>query len=272
MSADITVLSTKSELSRRFKERLSADLTYYFGSILSLLVVWEFIGRAFRPLVLPPFTEVLIRLGFEIGERELLHHAQSSLINLGVGFAIAASAGVIIGFAMGLYPPVEIALNPYVYGLMTAPTIVFLPIYFSLFGLSRWSIIALIVQYTVFIVIVNVTTGVKQVRRELMEMAMVFGASSVQRTLRVVLPSALPFTLAGMRIGLSRAIKGMINGELLIAYIGLGGAIIRYGRVFDAEGVLALVVFITSISLIFLKAVAYWDARATRWLPAQVRS
>ncbi|MQA76743.1 MAG: ABC transporter permease subunit, partial [Solirubrobacterales bacterium] len=115
----------------------------------------------------------------------------------------------------------ERALDPYVYMFLTAPTVVFVPIYFSLFGLSRWAIVALIVQYAVFIVIVNTITAVQTVDAELVEMARVYGAKSEQVIVRkVLLRAALPLIAAGLRLGLGRAVKGMINGEILIAVVG----------------------------------------------------
>jgi NitT/TauT family transport system permease protein len=266
--AGVAVIRSTREVSRLLT---STDAWTYAMGILSLVGIWEFVGRVFAPAFLPPFTEVFARMVEELVDGALAGFLWSSLTNLTIGFALGASIGVTLGLAMGLARPVEIALESYVYGLMTAPSIVFVPIYFSIFGLARWSVVALIVQYTVFVIAVNTLTAVKQVNIELLEMAMVFGASRRQTILRVVLPASLPLTLTGLRIGIARALKGMVNGELLIALVGIGGQLVRFGNRFDAEGVLAVVLLIVILSLILLRTFWYIDRRLTRWVPSSQR-
>jgi NitT/TauT family transport system permease protein len=239
---------------------------WYLGSVALLLGTWELVGRIFNASFLPPFTQVLGRLFEELSAGELLPDLVSSLTNFAIGFAISAVAGILIGVAMGVWESWQIALDPYVYAMLTAPSIVFAPVFFAIFGLSRWSIVALIVQYAIFIVIINTNTAVRQVREDVVDMARVFGANGLQRTFLVVVRAALPLTMAGVRLALGRSIKGMINGELLIALIGIGGAIDHFGNRFDAEGVLALTFLVVVCSLVLLRVFSLVDRRLNGWL------
>jgi ABC-type nitrate/sulfonate/bicarbonate transport system permease component len=263
------VTSMTADARRPTATRLVArfgDTLWYLASVCLLLAVWELIGIVLRPSFLPPLTDVVVRLVDEFSSGELTGFLVSSLANFSIGFSIAALGGLAIGVLMGTWKPWEVALSPYVYAMMTAPSIVFAPVFFAMFGLSRWSIVALIVQYAIFIVIINTMTAVKQVRSDLKDMARSFGAARWQVTWHVVVRAALPLSMTGVRLGLGRSVKGMINGELLIALIGLGGLIDRFGNRFDAEGVLALVLLIVICSLVLLRVFGILDRRLNGWV------
>lgn len=231
------------------------------------VVIWEILARSLDLVYLPPFSNVLGRLVEITADGRILGDLGRSLQNLALGFGIASVTGILVGTLMGRFTIIERMLDPYVYAFMTAPTIVFAPVYFSIFGLERWSIVALITQYAVFIVIVNTVTAVKSVDRELLEMAAVFGSNERQRIRKIVLPGALPLIMAGLRLAMGRAVKGMINGELLIAVVGLGATSQSFARAFDAEGVFAVLMVVVIVALVAVKLVEIIDRRVNRWLP-----
>lgn len=242
------------------------------GSLGLGVLIWEIVGRSMDLLFLPPATEVFQRMGSLIASGEVLDELSGSLQNLLLGYAIAAVAGVVIGVAMARIWWLERALDPYVYAFLTAPTVVFVPIYFSLFGLSRWAIVALIVQYAVFIIVVNTITAVQTVDVELVEMARVFGArNEFSIVTKVLVRAALPLISAGLRLGLGRAIKGMINGEILIAVVGLGGMSSAFGRAYDSEGVLAVLLVVIIVALALDWVAQALDNRVNSWLPKTYR-
>ncbi len=241
-------------------------------SLLAGVIVWELLGRILNLMYLPPASQVCVRLWRLIVTGEVLGDLGGSLSNLVLGYAIAAVAGVVIGVAMARVRWLEQALDPYVYAFLTAPTVVFVPIYFAIFGLSPWAIVALIVQYSVFIIIVNTVTAVQSVDVELVEMARVFGArTELVITRKVLLRAALPLISSGLRLGLGRAIKGMINGEILIAVVGLGGLSSSFGRAYDPEGVLAVLLLVIIVALVLDRAALLLDNRVNAWLPSSYR-
>jgi NitT/TauT family transport system permease protein len=88
---------------------------------------------------------------------------------------------------------------------------------------------------------------------------------------RIIFPAALPMVLAGLRLGLTRAVKGVINGEMFIVAVGLGAVAINAGRRFDSAGVLAVMLIIIVLALVLVKIVQLIDARLTSWLPSTAR-
>jgi NitT/TauT family transport system permease protein len=174
---------------------------------------------------------------------------------------------------MGAYPKIGSALDVYVYALLTAPSLVFAPIFFAAFGATktRETTIAVIVMYTVFIIIVNTATAIRSVHPSLIEMGRSFGANDRKMFFRIILPAALPLMFAGLRLGSGRAVKGMINGEMFIAVVGLGAVVMNQGKRFDAAGVLAVLLVIVMVSLVAVKIVQIIDKRMTSWVPSTSR-
>lgn len=246
--------------------------TFVGVGLLSGVLLWELLGRVLDLIYLPPFSSVFVRLVEMLTSSDVLTLLASSLRNLFIGFTAAVVIGVLVGILMARNRSVEIALDPYVYALLTAPSVVFVPVYFAIFALSPWAIIALIFQYAVFIIIVNTVSAVKTVDKEFLEMAQVFGATK-ERTLvrKVILRGASPHIFAGIRLGLGRAIKGMINGEILIAVVGIGGLSNKFGRAFDSEGMLALLLLVILVAFALDLITNLLDSKINSWLPSANR-
>ena len=246
-------------------------------TLVSLVVggaAWEVAGRLGDATYFPPFSNVVSRLATMIANGQILPPLQNSLTNLAIGFTVSVLVGVSLGALMGIYAKVDMALEMYVYALLTAPMLVFAPIFFMMFGLSRIPIVLVIVSYSVFIIIVNTRTAVRGVSRSLIEMSRSYCATDRQLFMTVILPASLPVTMAGIRLAMGRAVKGMLNGEMLIAVVGLGLLVVNAGYALDATTVLAVLLVIIIVAMILIKIVQLVDLRLTSWLPpnARVRS
>ena len=240
-------------------------------ALASGILLWEVGARIWDQPFFPPFSAVIARLGELTSEGKILASLVGSLTNLVLGYSIAAVIGVVVGMLMGAYRKVEMALDIYIYAMLTAPSLVFAPIFFAIFGLSRLSILGVIIVYSVFIIIINTTAAIRGVSPALIEMGRSFCATERQLFIRVILPAALPLIFAGLRLGMGRAVKGTINGEMFITAVGLGAVVISAGRRFDAAAVLAVLLVIIFVALIAVKLVQIVDARMTSWLPSTAR-
>ncbi|AZM56453.1 ABC transporter permease [Streptomyces sp. WAC 01529] len=229
--------------------------------------LWELAGRTADTSSLPPLSQVLGRLAEMTREGTLVGSVGDSLVNLALGLAISLVAGLAVGTAMGRGRRTEAALGVYVHALLTAPSLVFAPVFFSLLGAGRASIVAVVVMYAVFVVIVNTASAVRTVPPHLVEMARSYGASERQVLVRVVLPAAAPLIMAGVRLGVGRAVTGMVNGEMFIAVVGLGRLVTEAGGRFDSAGVLAVLLIVIAVALGALALVQAVDRVVTRWTP-----
>ena len=240
-------------------------------ALAALAVFWELVGRAANVPFFPPLTVVLVRLGEMVSEGLIIANLATSLTNLVLGFAVSLVIALVVGLLMGAFARVEAALDIYVNALLTAPSLVFAPIFFSIWGLGRESIIAVVVMYSCFIMIINTAAGVRAVPRPMVEMGTSFSATRWQLFRFIVLPAATPLIMAGVRLGVGRAVKGMINGEMFIAVVGLGGVVMTAGRNFDATTVLAVMVIIILVAFGLVWLVERLDRRMTSWLPETAR-
>lgn len=241
--------------------RLATNL----ASILTLAIAWEILGRTLQTILIPPVTQIggaWLRLLTEGG---LLQNLVISLGTLVVGFLLAVVLGVTTGVLMGRFQEVEHLLDLYVNALMAAPTISFIPVLILWFGLGVQSRIAVVFLFSFFVIAINTLTGIKYVDPGLREMGRSFGARERDLFLKVELPAALPMIMAGIRLGIGRAVKGMVTGEMLLALTGTGAMIMQYGSAFATDALFAIILTILGVALIAMKLVQVIDRRLTGW-------
>lgn len=258
----------------RVRSALEKRLVNFFfarGGVLIGVLGWELLARSADLAFFPPLSDVVLRLIELTLSGQIVGNLSTSLANFFLGFALCVVIGVPVGLLMGVYPRIRGALDIYVNALLTAPTLILAPIFFTLFGLSRWAIVSIIISYGLFIIIISAEGAVAAADAALIEMAKSYGASESQVLREVVTPAALPLVFAGLRIGAGRCVKGMINGEMFIAVVGLGAIIINAGRSFDSTTVLAILLLVILVALFISGAVRMVDRRVTAWVPETAR-
>jgi NitT/TauT family transport system permease protein len=251
------------ERAGRFVPSLSA--------LLAAGLAWEVIGQLAGFQFFPPLSAVIARMFEMIAAGQIVEPLLGSRTNFVIGFGLAVSVGVTLGLLMGAYRKVAAAFEIYVYAGLTAPSLVFAPILFSLFGLGREPIVGVIILYSIFIITLNTAAAVRTVPHPLLEMARSFSANDRQLFFRIIIPAATPLIMAGLRLGAGRAVKGMINGEMFIAAVGLGAVVMRAGSRFDSESVLAVLLVIILVAFAVVLVVQAIDRRLTGWLPSTQR-
>jgi len=234
-------------------------------ALLAGAALWEILGWSLGLQWLPPLSKVMEALAQFVRSGVILANVGSSLQGLIVGFGLSLILGLFLGSLMGRYRYVEKALDIYVHALFVCPSIVLAPIFFAIFGLSDAARIAIILSYSMFVIVINTATAIRTVDPSLVEMARSFGCREAQIFIRILLPASLPLVFAGIRLGVGRAVKGMINGEMLIAFVGLGALAQRYGAQFDAAKVFAIAMVVLIIGLVSNALVQMLDKRLTRW-------
>ena len=220
-------------------------------SLLSLAALWEIAGRVDEfhadPAALSQIGAAWWKLWMS---GKLPANLSMSLTTLALGFSLAVLFGIVVGLLMGRFRAVEHFLDLYVNALMSAPTTAFVPVLILWFGLGVESRIAVVFLFAVFVIIINTMTGVKQVDSVLVEMARSFGASEREVFFKIILPAALPAIMAGLRLGIGRAVKGMVTAEMLLTLTGIGAMIMQYGSSFATDSLFAVILTILIIALI----------------------
>jgi len=234
-------------------------------ALLPVAIVWEIVGRLHLSSFIPSLTQVFGAWWTLVTKAHLLQQTVESCLALLAGYIIALLVGVCIGILTGRYSVLDAMLSPYLDTMMSAPMAAFVPMLVLVFGLGKGSIVASVALYAVFVIAVNVRAGVRSIDHALLEMAHSLGASEALVVRRILLPGALPLAMTGIRLGFSRAVKGLVIGEALISLVGLGGMLATYGGGFDADFVYALIITLVVIALLGVGLIRLVERRLITW-------
>lgn len=223
---------------------------------------WEIAGRMELSSALPTFSDVVAAMAVEWTSTAFWGATLTTLSAIAVGLPIAIVSGILVGILMGMFQPVEWLLAPYVSIFLSVPLTALVPVLLLLFGLTKTAVVVAIFLYTFFVVALNTHAGVANVDSQLLEMARSFSASRTLVVRRVVLPSAIGLTLAGVRIAVGRAVKGAVVTEQIIGLLGLGGRVQRLGGAFAVEKLYAVVLFIGLLGLLSMELVRLVERRS----------
>lgn len=237
-----------------------------WGSLIFLGIVWEILGRTLQLQWLPPLSDVIAELFRLLFANELTPHLLSSFSMFGIGFVLAVIVGLTVGTLMGVFSSIFAALDVYVNALFVTPSLIFAPILFAVFGLSDITRFSVVFLYGVFVIIINTAAGIRNVDPPLLEMAASYGASRWETVRRTVLPAAFPMILAGLRLSIGRSVKGMINGEMFIALVGIGGLVSSFSKDYNFSAVWAISLFIMILAILLNQVVGVIEKRFTSWV------
>ena len=190
-----------------------------------------------------------------------------------LGFVYGVAAGVIVGVLLGQSRLLSDVLSPYIKVLNAIPRIVLGALFTVALGIGTTSKVTLAAVLVFFGVFFNAYQGVRDVDRNLLANARVLGASRLQITRHVVLPSAMTWIIASLHIAFGFAIIGAIVGELLGAQHGLGLVITSSMNTFKPDGVFAGMFIIAAIALVAEALIGALEKRVLAWRPtAQTES
>jgi len=245
-----SLLSDKGKgrfLYSEYRQRIRGVL-----SVVGGFTLWEILARTVltNRLVIVPFSTVLDTMWSLARTGELWKNIYVSLVEFVLGFALAAVVGIFLGFLTGTSTRVREYLEPLVSALYATPLVALIPFYILVFGIQLASKVALVFTIAVLPIMINTQAGILSVERNFLEVASSFRASRLQIFFKVQIPAAIPFIISGVRLGVGRALTGVVVGELFFATAGLGFMISIASQTFDTARVL-LGVFIFSLAGVF---------------------
>lgn len=214
---------------------------------LGILLLWELVVRAFAPAYVAKPTTVIMAIPRVIIDPAFLTATGQTLGAVAEGLAIALVAGTAIGLLMGRSVMFERAIRHYVNGFYAMPMIIVLPLFSLWFGYSGAARIATVVFAAIFSIIINAADGARSVPRDYLEVARAFRSDRLSMLFEIVLPSSVPYLLAGIRLAAGRALIGAVVAEFFLSVGGLGYFILYNSRTYHHDdafvGVLLLAAF-----------------------------
>ena len=231
------------------------------ASLIVWALAWEIVGRLEVMFLIPPITSIF-SAGIELVQTGSWQNA--SLITLRsfiLGMALAIGIGVPLGVLMGRFRVVDNIFGLWVNMFVSAPLSALVPILMILFGLGETTVFVTVFLFAVWIIVLDARAGVMQVPNSLIEMGRSYGASRFTIFTKIILLSALPEILAGIRIGTIRGVKGVVIGQILVSVIGYGELFELYSRSFDMERFWALTMILFAAAMLLSAAVEHFEKR-----------
>jgi NitT/TauT family transport system permease protein len=248
----------------RLPER-TLKLTIRLGSLIAFALGWEWAARRIDSLLLPGFFETAKALLELVASRVLWNALWVSNQAMVLGFLLGVVLGVPLGLLMGRWRPAERAVDPYLSILLATPMSALIPIIIMATGLGIASRVLIVFSFAFVVIAVNTRAGLRMLDPGWMEMAHSFGATEAQMWRRVLLPGALPAILTGLRLGLARAISGMLMVELVLLALGVGRLILDFQATFEAAQLYATVLVIIAEAVLLMQGCKWLERRAAPW-------
>ena len=152
--------------------------------------------------------------------------------------------------------------RPVVAGL---PRVELIPLLMLWVGLELWGKVTILVSIAIFPVVINTYAGIKDVRGSYMEIGHAFCATERQIFLKIIMPAAIPYTMAGIRMAIGLGIIGMVVAEFFTAITGLGGLIIEYANAFATARLFVPIIIIGVMGVGLTELVMVIERRFSRW-------
>jgi len=237
---------------------------YRLPGMSSLLVwglLWEVVGQLGLTFFIPPLSKVLMTLFVVIQTAAFQKALYETAYAFGAGVFFAVLIGIPVGILMGKSRLLDELLLPWVNIFLSAPLTALVPVLMVLFGFGMKSIIITTTLFAIWIIILNARAGVMQINRSLIEMARSFGATPMDAFFKIYFWAALPEILGGVRIGIIRAVKGVIIGQLLISIVGFGALFELYSSNFLMAHFWAVLIVLFAMAFTISEVFAYLERR-----------
>ena len=232
-------------------------------SLAVVLVVWELYGRSVNPILFTYPTAVATAFEELVRSGELQAYLGQSLQVLGWGLLLSIAVGIPFGVLIARFTTVELATDLYINALYSTPMVAVVPLIVLWFGFRVPAKVVIVFLFMIFPILINTQQGVKNVDRGLLEVARSFCSTERQLWGDVILPSALPFIAAGLRLAIGRGMVGMVIAEFYTSISGLGYMIVRYANSFETEKLFVPIVVLMVLGVFLVqaaKALELWIA------------
>jgi ABC-type nitrate/sulfonate/bicarbonate transport system permease component len=248
------------------RRRDLAPAAIRLGSLVLVLVVWEIYGRSVNPILFTYPTAVAQAFVESLASGELWQYAQQSLVVLVYGFTSAVLVGIPLAVAMARFKWLDYALDMYVNALYSMPMVAIVPLLVLWFGFDVKAKSVVVFLFCLFPILISTYQGVKNVDPRLLEVARSFRSSELQLWRDLVIPSALPFIVAGLRLAIGRGLIGLVIAEFYTSIAGLGYMIVRAANSFQTDKLFVPVVLLMVMGVALMEALKQVQNRMAPWL------
>jgi ABC-type nitrate/sulfonate/bicarbonate transport system permease component len=236
------------------------------AAIALLFVLWEIAARWWiDPMFMSPPSRVLMSLRAVFDTPGVPAALRITFWELAVAFLLSVAIGLAIGVAVGLAPFARKSFMPIILLLYGTPQITILPLFILYFGIGPASKVAFGVSHGIFPIIVTIVAGVQNIKPILLRSAHSMGASRWQVMRYVVFPHMIPSFFAGMRLGMTGVLLGVLLAELYVSTAGIGYFTTLFTQNFDPTRLLGLIAVLAAMAIVLNEIVRRAEIHFGRW-------
>jgi NitT/TauT family transport system permease protein len=252
---------------RRIWDRIGWNVLL-FVEIVVLIVVLELAVNTFglwNPNFVPPPSDIASAFGDLMDRRNLLHHISFSLGNFVVGFLLAVVVAIPVGLVMGTMTRARQVASPIVWMFYATPRVALAPLLVMWLGYGNASKVAVIFLMAVFPILISVWSGAESVDQTLLRAGRIFGARRLDLYRKVILPSIVPYTLTGLKLGVARGIIGVVIAEFIGSTAGIGYLISILSSEFLIAGAISLTLVLMVTAMVSMRLIDLIQRRVAPW-------
>jgi len=236
------------------------------GVVIVLLAIWEIAARfVVDPMFLAPPSRVLGSFGEVLRTPGVPAALRVTFFELTVAFVLSVAIGLAIGLGVGLQSFTRRSVMPIILLLYGLPQITILPLFILFFGIGPASKIAFGVSHGVFPIVLAIVAGVQNIKPILLTSARSMGASRWHVLRFVVFPHMIPSFFAGMRLGMTGVLLGVLLAELYVSTAGIGHFTTQFTQNFDPTRLLGLISILAAMAIVLNEIVRRAEVRFGRW-------
>ena len=251
--------------AKRLRALLLSPNAIRTASVAVFFVIWEYYGRRMDPIFMAPPSAIFEAAVTLIRSGALEKAMVQTLWPFAVGMALTVIVGILLGIVMAQWRTLEYMLDPFINALYAIPRIALVPLIILWAGLEFAGKVTILVSVAIFPITVNTYAGIRDVRGSMLEIGRAYGATEWQIFWKIVLPAAVPFIMAGVRLAVGLAIIGIIVAEFFTAISGLGGMIVEYANVFATAKLFVPIIVIAIVGVVLTELVMWLERRMSRW-------
>jgi|SRR5215467_692855 len=238
--------------------------------VIVILAIWQAVvsGGLVDAFWISSPVLVVQELWRAIASGELFGDVAITVFEALIAFVVSSTLGVVAGLLLARSPFWDDVLAPLVLALNSLPRIALAPLIILWFGIGITAKVVTAFTLVFFILLVNTLGGAKNVDNDILTIARLMGASKRDILWKVTLPSALPWIFAGLNLGLTYSLLGVIVAEILASNQGLGYVIQSSAATFNTAGVFAGLITLAVVAWLFSAVMRHIEARLLRWKPS----
>jgi NitT/TauT family transport system permease protein len=264
---DDRMRAQKISVARR-RRQLLLNIAIRIASLAVVLAIWQIFGaRVDQSLFTTPLAIVEAAVEM-IGSGELWEYLAPSLVVLAIGLSLAAVIGVLIGLVLARFWVLDVAFGVYITFLYSIPSVALVPLIVLWAGFATTSKVIILFLFAFFPMVINTYQGVKNVDPKLIEVGRSFRCSERQLWANIVLPSALPFIVTGLRLAVGRGLIGMVLADLYTAISGIGYLIVRTASTYEVNKMFVPIVTLGLLGVTLTACVRFVEVRVAPWTAA----